>query len=313
MTVSTTSAARSRRALVTGAGGFTGHYLVQELQAQGWEVWGLGRVLAAGADHVIHADLLDAAGLQAAVEQVAPDAVFHLAAIAFVGHGSPADFYQVNVVGTRNLLQALASLERPPQSVLLASSANVYGNVAEGMLSESTPFNPANDYAVSKVAMEMMARLWQDKLPLVVVRPFNYTGVGQSTDFLVPKIVDHFRRRATSMELGNLQVWRDFSDVRDVVRAYRLLADVCPAGETVNICSGRSHSLLEVVDMATAITGHELEVRVNPAFVRANEVRTLYGDASRLDQLIGGWSPREFAETLRWMLEYYVDGSTTDE
>lgn len=293
---------RPRRALVTGAGGFTGRYLVQELQQHGWEVWGLGNAAPAAGGRVVQADLLDAASLQAAVEQVAPDAVFHLAAIAFVGHGSPADFYQVNVIGTRNLLQALAGLSQPPQSVLLASSANVYGNAAGGMLGESTPFNPANDYAVSKAAMEMMARLWRERLPLVVVRPFNYTGVGQSLDFLVPKIVDHFRRRAGFIELGNLQVWRDFSDVRDVVRAYRLLADACPAGETVNICSGRTHSLLEVVEMARRITGHELDVRVNPAFVRANEVQTLYGDATRLASLVGGWSPAAFADTLGWML-----------
>lgn len=298
----TSSVSRPRRALVTGAGGFTGRYLVRELQEHGWEVWGLGNTLPVTAgERFVQADLLDAAAVQAAVEQVAPDAVFHLAAIAFVGHGSPADFYQVNLIGTRNLLQALASLERAPESVLLASSANVYGNAAEGMLSEATPFNPANDYAVSKTAMELMARLWQDKLPLVVVRPFNYTGVGQALDFLMPKIVDHFRRRADTIELGNLQVWRDFSDVRDVVRAYRLLADACPAGQAVNICSGRTHSLLEVVDMARSITGHDLEVRVNPAFVRANEVKTLYGDATRLRQLLGDWSPRALADTLRWM------------
>ena len=104
------------------------------------------------------------------------------------------------------------------------------------------------------------------------------------------------------IELGNLEVWRDFSDVREVVRAYRLLAENCPAGEAVNICSGRTHSLQEVLEMAQAITGHQLEVRVNPAFVRANEVRTLYGDASKLDGLIAGWRPRKFEETLRWML-----------
>lgn len=296
------TASHPRRALVTGAGGFTGRYLVQELQSQGWDVWGVGNTAPTGTAGFIQADLLNLASLQAAVEQVNPSAVFHLAAIAFVGHGSPADFYQVNVIGTRNLLQALAGLPRVPESVLLASSANVYGNISQGMLPETTPFNPANDYAVSKAAMEMMARLWQDKLPLVVVRPFNYTGIGQSVDFLVPKIVDHFRRQAASIELGNLQVWRDFSDVRDVVRAYRLLADVCPAGETVNICSGRSHSLLEVVEMARTFTGHDVQVRVNPAFVRANEVQSLYGDASRLAHHVGGWSPRPFADTLSWML-----------
>lgn len=296
------AACRPRRALVTGAAGFTGRYLCAELEQHGWEVWGVGATAVPDQARFIQADLLDPTALQAAVEQIDADAVFHLAAVAFVGHGSPADFYRVNVEGTRNLLQALAGLARPPQSVLLASSANVYGNAAQGRLPETTPYHPANDYAVSKAAMEMMARLWSDRLPLVLVRPFNYTGVGQSINFLVPKIVDHFQRRAACMELGNLQVWRDFSDVRDVVRAYRQLAEVCPAGETVNICSGRAHSLMEVLQMAGDITGHQLEVKVNPAFVRANEVETLYGDSTRLAQLLGGWSPRPFADTLTWML-----------
>lgn len=289
---------------MTGASGFTGRYLRHELEQHGWEVWGLSQSLAsdASAAQCVQADLLDAAGLASAVAQVQPDAVFHLAAIAFVGHGSADDFYRVNVLGTRNLLAALAGLEHTPQSVLLASSANVYGNAAAGQLAETTPYNPANDYAVSKAAMEMMARLWQDRLPLVMVRPFNYTGVGQSLDFLVPKIVDHFCRKADVIELGNLEVWRDFSDVRDVVRAYRLLAENCPAAETVNICSGRTHSLQDVLDMAQTITGHRLEVRVNPAFVRANEVRTLYGDDGKLNALVGGWQPRKIEETLRWML-----------
>lgn len=293
-----------KRALITGAAGFTGRYLHQELERQGWEVWGLGQTPAPPgfADRYVQTSLLEPEPLASAVHRVQPDAVFHLAAIAFVGHGSPDEFYRVNVLGTRNLLQALAELTRTPQAVLLASSANVYGNAAGGKLDETRPYNPANDYAVSKAAMEMMARLWQGRLPLTLVRPFNYTGVGQSLDFLVPKIVDHFLRRAEVIELGNLEVWRDFSDVRDVVRAYRLLAENCPAGETVNICSGRTHSLLEVLDMARAISGHALEVRVNPAFVRANEVKTLYGDAGKLARLLGGWQPRPFEETLSWML-----------
>lgn len=294
----------TRRALITGANGFTGRYLRNELEHHGWEVWGLGHSAASADDssRYLQADLLDVDSIGQAVEQVMPDAIFHLAAIAFVGHGSPNDFYRVNVLGARNLLQALAGLSRQPDSVLLASSANVYGNAAEGQLSETTPYNPANDYAVSKASMEMMARLWQDKLPLVMVRPFNYTGVGQSVDFLVPKIVDHFKRKADVIELGNLKIWRDFSDVRDVVHAYRCLAEECPVGEVVNICSGRTHSLLDVVEMAKTLSGHDIEVRVNPAFVRANDVSILYGDAAKLTHLLGSWQPRPFNDTLAWML-----------
>ncbi|GAB2479645.1 GDP-mannose 4,6-dehydratase [Comamonas humi] len=291
-----------RRALITGASGFTGRYLARELEQHGWEVWGLGHAPHDSARYV-QADLGDYAQLQAAVREAAPQAVFHLAAIAFVGHGSPADFYRVNVGGTRNLLQALASLPEAPQSVLLASSANVYGNAAEGQLDETTPMRPANDYAVSKAAMEMMASMWMDKLPLVMTRPFNYTGVGQSMDFLVPKIVDHFRRKAPLIELGNLQVWRDFSDVRDVVRAYRLLADQRAAGTVVNVGSQALHSLQDVLDMCARLTGHPLEVRVNPAFVRANEIKTLCADTARLEALIGPRTLVPLEQTLHWMLQ----------
>ena len=293
---------KPRRALITGASGFTGRYLAQELADHGWDVWGLGHAPQPGMANYAVADLENYEQLQAVVQRVAPQAVFHLAAIAFVGHGSPADFYRINVGGSRNLLQALASLPTPPQSVLIASSANVYGNSAEGKLTEATAICPANDYAVSKVAMEMMANLWMDRLPIVIARPFNYTGVGQSTNFLIPKIVDHFRRKAPQIELGNLQVWRDFSDVRDVVGAYRCLVEQEVSSIVVNVGSQALYSLQDVLDQCVNLTGHQMEVRVNPAFVRANEVKTLCADTSRLESLIGKRALVPLEQTLQWML-----------
>ncbi|WP_127476948.1 GDP-mannose 4,6-dehydratase [Sulfurivermis fontis] len=279
------------RTLVTGLRGFTGRYLQAELEAHGHEVVGL------------KADLTDAAVLADEMKRVQPEWVVHLAGVAFVEHGDPNDFYRVNLMGTRNLLAALANCGRRPECVLLASSANVYGNSTEGVLTEATPPNPANDYAVSKLAMEHMARLWLDRLPIVIVRPFNYTGVGQSESFLIPKIVNHFRRRVEAIELGNLDVWRDFSDVRAVAQAYRRLLEACPIGETVNVCSGRTHALREVLAMAGKIAGHAIKVKVNPAFVRPNEVKTLSGDPSKLLSLIGPWETPPLEETLRWMLK----------
>jgi nucleoside-diphosphate-sugar epimerase len=276
--------------LVTGLDGFTGRYLQTELAAHGFEVAGL------------ESDLTDAPALDAEMKRLRPDGVVHLAGIAFVGHGEPNDFYRVNLMGTRNLLAALAECGRRPDCVLLASSANVYGNRAEGALTEEAAPDPANDYAVSKLGMEFVARLWRDKLPIMIVRPFNYTGVGQSEAFLLPKIVAHFRRRAEAIELGNLDVWRDFSDVRAVVRAYRRLLEVRASGGTVNVCSGHPYSLREVLVMMEKIAGRRIEVRVNPAFVRANEVRTLCGDPSNLRRLIGDWETPPLEETLRWMV-----------
>ncbi len=290
-----------KRALITGIHGFTGRYMAAELESNGYEVIGLGSHPGSEAGYY-QVDLTDAEALRAVLADIQPDLVVHLAALAFVGHGDANAFYQVNLLGTRNLLEAIAACGKLPECVLLASSANVYGNASEGVLSELTTPAPANDYAVSKLAMEYMASLWHERLPIVIARPFNYTGVGQADNFLLPKIVSHFRRKAAKIELGNLDVWRDFSDVRAVVRAYRGLLEVKPLGQTVNVCSGHTHSLREVLGMCQSITGLDMQVEVNPAFVRASEVRTLCGDASRLRSLLGSWQTPPLADTLRWML-----------
>jgi len=292
----------SKRVLVTGSEGFTGRYLVAELENAGYEVVGLGSHPSESPGYV-QADLTDSEALKNALASVQPDVVVHLAALAFVGHGDPNAFYRVNLMGTRNLFEALATSSKRPENVLIASSANVYGNQAEGVLDEQSPPAPANDYAVSKLAMEYMAKTWLPKLPITLVRPFNYTGIGQTENFLLPKIVSHFRRKADVIELGNLDVWRDFSDVRAVVQAYRKLIEIGPVGETFNVASGKTHSLREVLALCTELSGHELEVQVNPAFVRANEVKTLCGDATKLRECIGEWDTPELKDTLRWMLE----------
>ncbi|MGG7604672.1 GDP-mannose 4,6-dehydratase [Massilia sp. BKSP1R2A-1] len=290
-----------RRALITGLRGFTGRYLAQELTNAGYRV--IGTVMPGeetGPD--IHpVDLLDRDAVQRMVDEVQPDVVAHLAGIAFVAHTNAELIYRVNVVGTRNLLEALAGGRHRPTSVLLASSANIYGNASVPVIDENVPAAPANDYAVSKLAMEYMARLWMDKLPITIARPFNYTGIGQAENFLLPKIVSHFRRNEKRIELGNLAIARDFSDVRMVARAYRRLLAVAPGGEAFNVCSGSSHSLANLIDMMSEIAGYHIDVQVNPAFVRANDVLTLSGSNSKLTAVIGQLDPTPLSETLRWM------------
>lgn len=290
-----------KRVLITGIHGFTGRFMAAELANQGCEVHGLGSRLLQDARYH-QADLSDLAGLQRLLKDIQPDIVVHLAAVAFVGHGSAQAFYQVNLIGTRNLLEALEGCGKTPECVLLASSANVYGNASSGVLDESTLPAPANDYAVSKLAMEYMASLWHERLPLVITRPFNYTGVGQADNFLLPKIVSHFLRKAETIELGNLDVSRDFSDVRSIVSAYRGLLEARPLGQTINICSGVTHSLREVIDMCRQITGLNMDVQVNPAFVRANEVKTLCGSNARLRSIVHDWKTPPLRDTLSWML-----------
>jgi len=292
-----------KRVLVTGLSGFTGKHLSAELERHGYVVYGIGSYPDASLVHYRQVDLEDMEALKAVVREIRPNYVVHLAAIAFVGHSDANAFYRVNVIGTRNLLEALAPYRDTLHRVLLASSANIYGNATEGCIDEATLPNPANDYAVSKLAMEYMARLWFARLPIVITRPFNYTGVGQAENFLLPKIIAYFRAKAPRIELGNLDVQRDFSDVRSVVSAYRKLLEAAPSGETVNVCSGRLYSLRDALALAQQLSGHSLEVRVNPEFVRANEVKTLYGDPARLRRLIGEWSSIELRDTLAWMLE----------
>lgn len=287
-------------ALITGIHGFTGHYVSAELVQAGYEVVGLSNEAAAG---VHAANLCDRDAVAAVVRQVQPDVVIHLAAIAFVAHGDADAIYRTNVSGTRNLLEALAALPRAPRAVLLASSANVYGNSDEELLTEETVAAPANDYAVSKLAMEYMARLWMDKLPIILARPFNYTGVGQSEKFLLPKIVNHFRRRERSIELGNIEVARDFQDVRFVANAYRRLIEAKAVGEVVNICSGVAHTLMEAVRMLEGFASYDIEVNVNPAFVRANDVMKLCGSNRKLASLIGPLDIIPLERTLAWMYD----------
>ncbi|MEG8129945.1 NAD-dependent epimerase/dehydratase family protein [Xanthomonas hortorum] len=297
-----------KRVLISGASGLTGRYMTQQLKEQGCTVIGVGTrsdsAGAGGTDEFWPMDLRDAADVARVVAEANAEYVVHLAAVAFVGHGDADDFYRVNLLGTRNLLQALSSTRRRPERVLIASSANVYGNATEGVIDESVEPAPANDYAVSKLAMEYVARLWQERLPLVITRPFNYTGVGQATNFLVPKIVSHFASRASSIELGNTEVWRDFGDVRSVVLAYRQLLQAPAAeGQIVNVCSGVANSLGDIIRICSKITGHEIDVQVNPAFVRQNEVKKLLGSNAKLQGLIGEWRCPPLEETLRWMLD----------
>jgi len=310
--VASRSEGAPRTVLVTGASGFTGRYMVQALESRNYSVISLASAVGlpdgapqsqAGVAHVKRADLRDLRALTRVMDEVRPDHVIHLAALAYVAHGQVDDFYQVNLMGTRNLLQAMQDAGHQPSSVLLASSANVYGNAYEGEISESFAPRPANDYAVSKLAMEHVAGLWSEKLPLIIARPFNYTGVGQEEKYLIPKIVSHFLRRDTEIELGNIDVWRDFGDVRAVVDAYaQLIALPLASFTTVNVCSGHSHSLREVVDLCRQITGQDISIKINPAFVRSNEVRVLRGSNDRLRHLIGDWESPPIQQTLEWML-----------
>lgn len=288
------------RVLLTGANGFTGKYVRAELEGAGYSVCG-ALVGAAKGPHEMTLDITSLDDCRRVMEKVRPDYLVHLAAISFVAHADADAFYRVNVIGTMNLMQAFADVKLSPRRVLVASSANVYGNATEGMIAENQAPQPVNHYAASKLAMEHLVRTWSDRMPIVITRPFNYTGVGQQPNFLVPKIVSHFVRREPVIELGNLDVERDFSDVRMVASAYHGLLENNSAGETVNVCSGRPYSLRSIIEMMQEIAGYEIEVRVNPAFVRQSEVKVLIGSPDKLRSLVGDMETHTLDDTLRWM------------
>ncbi|SAL57124.1 UDP-glucose 4-epimerase [Caballeronia peredens] len=297
----------ARRALITGLSGFTGRHMAVELMNAGYDVWGTTTPSPEGdvPDTVgIPVDLLDAEALKSFVTDARPDVVVHLAGAAHVTGNPPGKTYMVNIVGTRNLLAALTALDKKPRAVLLASTANVYGNASVETIDEDVAIQPANDYAVSKLAMEHAARLWIDRLPLIFVRPFNYTGVGQSEDYVLPKIVGHHARREARISLGNLNVSRDFSDVRDVVATYAKLVQAAPVGETFNICSGHSHSLGQMLQMLSRIAGYEIDVFVDPRFMRRNEISKLVGSNRKLRQAIGHVPHTPISDTLEWMYDH---------
>jgi GDP-6-deoxy-D-talose 4-dehydrogenase len=279
------------RMLVTGADGFTGVHFVKQAREAGYDVF------------AFDGDLTNPHAVQAQVDAAAPDVVVHLAGISFVGHDKPSAFYDVNVIGTLNLLDALLKLPHRPKRILLASSANVYGNCELSPIAETQAPAPLNHYAMSKLAMEHLAMTYADRLQLFFVRPFNYTGPGQVESFVIPKIVSHFKRRAITIELGNLTVEREYNDVRMVTDAYLTLLDKAAAGEIYNICSGKTYTLYQIIDALTELTGHPINVVVNPAFVRANELHRLCGDASKLVRTIGAFDSIALEDMLRWMLE----------
>lgn len=234
----------------------------------------------------LHSNLTNTDALNDELLELDYDAVVHLAAISFVGHTNNSDFYTVNTLGTENLLKALLRDRLKIKAVLLASSANVYGNNPNSPISESESPAPINHYAISKLAMERIALNYVDKLPLFITRPFNYTGLGQSENFIIPKMVRHFSERSPSISMGNLHVEREFNDVEFICQIYINLLQLATPGEIYNICSGKTYTLQQILQDLTVLTGHHIDIEINPEFVRKNEVHRLCGNPEKLMTLL---------------------------
>jgi len=278
------------RALITGGEGFVGQWLAAHLKDNGDEVAVID----------IETDVSDGAAVGKVMADVAPDAVYHLAALTHVGESweNPSQVLRVNVLGTAELLAA-ARAHQPSARVLVVSSAEVYGVVTPEQLplDESTPALPASPYAASKLAAEVVAlQAWRGfGQPVVVVRPFNHIGPGQSPNFFVSalakRIVEAKRAGSMTLRVGTLTTRRDFTDVRDVVVAYRLLIEHGAPGDVYNVCSGDDVAMSEVADELLSLAGVDLTLQTDPTLVRPVDVPVLRGDARRL-RAATRWEPR---------------------
>ena len=291
----------SNKVLITGIDSFTGKHLSSYLEKSGFDVYGTS--LFANADKKYQCDITQKNQIIDVLKIVEPDYFIHLSGISFAAHGNSEDFYKVNTIGATNILDAFLELNLKPQKIILASSATVYGNQGLEVLDESLCPKPANHYGASKYAMECLSGSYFDNLPIIITRPFNYTGVGQAENFLIPKIVKHFKEKKKFIELGNLDVNREFNDVSFVCDIYEKLLKCEKVSETVNICSGRGIKLLDVIDMMNEIAGYSIDVKVNPAFVRKDEIRSLTGSSEKLFNMIGRVEQCSFRETLKKMYE----------
>ena len=292
------------RVAVTGSSGFVGTHLVPYLRSHGDDVVTIDRT---GTPAV---DVTDAAEVREVLRAARPDAVYHLAALSHVGQSwdAPETVFRVNALGALNVLRACT--DAGVGRVVVAGSADEYGSVGpeELPLTEESPIRPITPYGASKAAADVLAlqAFLGDGLGTLRVRAFNHTGPGQSASMLVPglaqRIADAERDERHKVSVGRVDVVRDLSDVRDVVRAYRLLVEHGTPGEAYNVCSGRGVSVREVADVMLAMSDAPLELVVDPELVRPVDVPRLVGDPARL-RAATGWEPEiPLDETLRDVL-----------
>ncbi|MFN8375241.1 MAG: GDP-mannose 4,6-dehydratase [Anaerolineae bacterium] len=293
------------RILITGISGFVGRHLVKHLLdvIPDAQIHGITQQkLASDSFNAVYhtLDLRDKAAVNALIEEIAPEQIYHLAAQAFVPRSfeDPWDTLENNILSQLNLILAcLAQGIRP--RILIVGSAETYGNVRpeDIPIHENIPLRPSSPYSVSKVTQDMMGLQYHfsHQMPIVRVRPFNHTGPGQDERFVIPAFAMQIARIEAGLQepivkVGDLSAERDFTDVRDIVRAYQLVVQKGEPGEVYNIASGKSHSIQSILDQLCSYSTVRIKVEVDPARMRPTAIPVLRGDASRLRQATG-WQP----------------------
>ena len=299
------------KALITGSEGFVGKYLRAELEAHGYDVTGLD--LAPG-EKTVAVNLLEAEKVDALLKEIQPEVIFHLAGQANVGLSwkKPAMTMEINLVAAVNLMEA-ARKYCPGCAIVLVGSSDEYGNLKEKgqLVSEETPLQPVTPYAISKIAQEQTGQAYAKAygMKICMTRSFNHGGAGQKPGFMIPDfaqgIVKVERGEADAVCVGNLSSKRDFTHVKDIVRAYRLIAEKGKAGEIYNVGSGKTYSAQEVLDRLIAMAKVPVAVKQDPARMRPSDTPVICCDHSKLTRDTG-WEPEiPLDEILKDTLEWY--------
>lgn len=304
-----------KKALIFGVNGFVGPYLSQEFASHGYEVFGSDRSVGCDIDCVssfMQADLLDADEVAKAVAAYSPSVIVNLAAISSVGQSwtAPQATMQVNVVGALSILEAACSQRIPPKVMLIGSSEEYAPSLDP--LSETSALSASNPYGISKMAQERFAEIYSNRygMSIYYVRAFNHTGIGQNSNFVLPS----FCKQAAAIDVGgqpgaisvgNLEVVRDFSDVRDIVRAYRMILEEGSPSEVYNVGSGIGHSLADLLCCITNLSEQDIDVVVDPGKLRPSDNPVIVCNASKIEDSIGWKTEHLIEDTLAEMFEAY--------
>lgn len=300
------------KALITGIGGFVGTHLTQELNNHGYEVCGMDIAGNAPNTHIVN--LLDKAAVIGMISETRADCIFHLAAQASVrlSWENPQLTFDVNVKGTLNLLEAVRSLDHPTRIIIIGSS-DQYGHIQpeDCPIKESLRIDPVSPYSISKQTQENLVKSYIHayNMNIVMTRSFNHCGPGQRTGFVVSDFASRIaaieRGESPLITVGNLEAKRDFTDVRDIVRAYRLLNEAGMTGEIYNVGSGQAHSVREILEMLIDLSQCQIEICVDPDRMRPSDLPLIQCDNTKIRQQTGWSATIPLRQTLLDTLQYW--------
>ena len=294
------------KALITGINGFVGPYLKQHLSKNNFEVYGTD--ISDGQNVDYKADILNKDQIEKLISETAPDFIFHLAAQSSVklSWSNPELTNKINVKGTKNLLDAIKS-HTPDARVLIVSSADIYGIPKKIPLTEKSELDPISPYGKSRLEQEKLVKSYN--LNLTVSRSFTHTGPGQKPIFVcsdfAKQVAEIEKGGKPTISAGDITIKRDFTDVRDIAKAYLLALQKCSFNEVYNICSGKSYPLKNILDILLSLTNKQIEIRTDPNKIRKNDIKDMIGDNSKFVKATA-WKPEiSIEKTLKDILDYW--------